>query len=180
MTVGAERAAVFLDRDGVINEVVFRGGKPASPRSLEEFVLTEEIEASVARLGEAGFPVYVCTNQPDVARDLLDAAELDRMHDHLRARLPVDEVVACTHDNHHDCACRKPKPGMLTELAERHGVSLARSFFIGDSHKDMDAGRAAGVVTILLRRDYNTQASGDVEVTRLAEAVEHILAAAGR
>ena len=175
MTASSGRAAVFLDRDGVINEVVFRDGKPASPRSVDEFVLTAEVEGAVARLKQAGLPVYVCTNQPDVARGLLDAGALERMHEVLRARLPVDEVVACTHDNHHDCVCRKPKPGMLTQLAARHAIALAQSFFIGDSHKDMDAGRAAGVVTVLLRRDYNTKASGDVEVTRLEEAVDHIL-----
>ena len=174
---GAKKAAgaVFLDRDGVINEVVFRDGKPASPRSLEEFVFTPGVEAAVARAKAAGYPVFVCTNQPDVARNKMSAEALEQMHARLREALDVDAVVACTHDNHHQCRCRKPKPGMLVDLAAEHGVDLSSSYFIGDSAKDMGAGEAAGVRTILLRRPYNEGTHGDIEVADLPAAIDRIL-----
>lgn len=174
MTEAAARA-VFLDRDGVVNAVVFRNGKPASPRTLEELVFEPGVEEAVRRLKAAGFKVFLCTNQPDVARGLMSAEVLEAMHEKVRARLPLDDLRACTHDNHHECDCRKPKPGMLTSLAAKHGVDLSRSYFVGDSHKDMDAGRAAGVVTVLLRRGYNQGTRGDVEVETLDAAVARII-----
>ena len=78
------RKAVFLDRDGVINRVVIRDGIPGSPRRLSEFRLRRGAAEFVWRLKGRGFAVFVVTNQPDVARGLLDPAELEKMHGRLR------------------------------------------------------------------------------------------------
>lgn len=167
--------AVFLDRDGVLNSVVFRDGKPASPRSLDEFVLKPGAAEAVDRLRDGGFLVFVVTNQPDVARGRLSEEALDAMMSRLRTAVRVHDVRVCPHDDHHDCVCRKPRPGMLEELARAHGVALASSFIVGDSWKDVEAGQAAGCEPVLLRRDYNTDVDVRLEAQDLDAAVDLIL-----
>jgi D-glycero-D-manno-heptose 1,7-bisphosphate phosphatase len=167
--------AVFLDRDGVLNEVLFRDGLPVSPRTVAEFRPAAGVREAVERLRAAGFLALVVTNQPDVARGLIAPAEFDGIMKALRAAAPVDDVAFCPHDDGSSCHCRKPKPGMVTDLAARHDVDLARSVLVGDTWKDMEAGKRAGVTTILLRRPYNGNATGDLVVDTLDEAVRHIL-----
>ena len=163
--------AVFLDRDGVVNEVVFRDGTPGSPRSIEEFVLADGIAIAVARLQAHGFRVFVVTNQPDVARGMLSPTTLEEMLATVR-RLGVDDIMVCPHDEEAGCSCRKPRPGMLEALAERWGISLHDSLLIGDSWKDVEAGRAAGCQTIILHKDYNEGTNADFRVADLAAAME--------
>jgi D-glycero-D-manno-heptose 1,7-bisphosphate phosphatase len=169
---------VFLDRDGVLNRVVWRDGKPASPRGLSELAIEAEAPAALAALKAAGFALFVVTNQPDVRRGLMTGEALDAIHAALALALPVDAIAACRHDNADACACRKPKPGLLTELAERHGLDLSASFMIGDQDRDTACGRAAGCATLLLARPYNSGAGADHVVESLTEAVGAILESA--
>lgn len=174
-----ESRAVFLDRDGVINEVVFREGRPASPRSLEEFHLVEGAAAALKRLQAAGYRLFVVSNQPDVARGLLNPTVLEEMGKRVRAALPVERVLTCIHDDHAGCLCRKPRPGMLHDVASHEGIALSRSFLIGDSWKDVEAGRAAGCTSILLQRPYNRDIQAHHVVGSLDQAVELIVEGAG-
>ena len=170
--------AVFLDRDGVLNRVVWRDGKAASPRAVAELEVEVEAPAALAALREAGFLLFVVTNQPDVRRGLMSGETLDDIHAALAAALPpLDAIAACRHDNADACACRKPKPGLLVELAAGHGVDLAASFMIGDQDRDIECGRAAGCVTMLLAKPYNSgvQAGADHLVDNLSQAVRLIL-----
>ncbi len=173
------RPAVFLDRDGVLNEVVRRGGRPESPRSLTELRICDDAPAAVARLQRSGFPIFVVSNQPDVARGRLGTGVLEALTAAIGAAVPVDAWRYCVHDDADACACRKPKPGMLLALAEEWGVDLERSYLVADSWKDMQAGSAAGCRTILLRRDYNVDATGGDEVRNLTEAADLILERSG-
>lgn len=166
--------AVFLDRDGVLNEVLIRNNLPCSPRTLEEFRLYPGTENHLARLKKEGYLLIVITNQPELARGLLDPKELTKMHQHLLKNLPIDEIFVCPHDNADGCACRKPKPGMLLKAAEKWGVDLKRSFFIGDTVKDLEAGRAAGCSTILLTRFYNEELKPDFRFSDIGAAATHI------
>ena len=169
------REAVFLDRDGVLNEVVVHNGVPLSPRRVEDFRVVPGSLEALQRLRERGLPLFVASNQPDVARGHLAPEELARMTATLQRTLPLDEVVICPHDDADGCTCRKPQPGLLLTVAERWGVDLSRSYVVGDSWKDVEAGRRAGCHTILLRRDYNASAQADTVVSTLAEAVQLIL-----
>lgn len=168
------RAAVFLDRDGVLNEVVERDGQPESPRTLAELRLVPDLHA-VDRLARAGHLVFITTNQPDIARGYSSAAVVRRMLDQIRSRVHIDDVRVCTHQDSDACTCRKPKPGMLLDLARHWRVDLARSWMIGDMWRDVEAARAAGCRSLLIRRPYNGDVSGDFEAATLAEAVERVL-----
>jgi len=167
--------AVFLDRDGVINEVVFRDGRPASPRTLGEFRLCDGIAECLTRLSVAGLRLFVISNQPDLARGLLPPSVLEEITTRILASLPVEGVLVCPHDDTDNCVCRKPKPGMLLQLASGQGINLACSFLIGDSWKDIEAGWSAGCRSILLRRAYNPGVGADYCVESVWEAADIIL-----
>jgi D-glycero-D-manno-heptose 1,7-bisphosphate phosphatase len=93
--MGALRPAIFLDRDGVLNSIVWREGKAASPRSVAELVIEPEAAAALAALKAAGYLLLVVTNQPDVRRGLMSGAVLDAIHERLADALPVDDILAC-------------------------------------------------------------------------------------
>lgn len=169
------RRAVFLDRDGVLNEVVERDGEPASPRTMEQFRLVPDID-DVHRLHDAGFLLFVITNQPDIARGAIARDVVDRMLDRIRARVPLDDVRVCIHDDAAACPCRKPKPGMITDLARHWHVDTTRSWVIGDTWRDVGAAHAAGARAALIRRPYNADVRADVEVETLRAAVDAVLA----
>jgi D-glycero-D-manno-heptose 1,7-bisphosphate phosphatase len=175
MAAPAGSRAVFLDRDGVINAALLRDGKPASPRCLAEFRLRPEITAALAALRAQGLRLFVVTNQPDLARGLLDPQTLQQINDRVRAALPIEDIRVCPHDDADDCACRKPRPGMLTGLAASNGIELARSIVVGDSWRDVQAARAAGCAGIILDRFYNREADADYRVPDLKAAARLIL-----
>ena len=170
--------AVFLDRDGVLNRIVWRDGKAASPRTVEELIVEPDAPAALAAMKAAGFKLFVVTNQPDVRRGLMEATALDAIHTALRQALHVDDVAVCTHDNADACACRKPRPGMLLDLARRHDVDLSASIMVGDQDRDIACGHAAGCATVLLARPYNSGAGADHVVDTLSQAMSVILDAA--
>jgi D-glycero-D-manno-heptose 1,7-bisphosphate phosphatase len=170
------RPAVFLDRDGVLNEAFVRGGVPTPPRSLQEFRVLPGVARACADLKRAGFVLVVVTNQPDVARGKLTAAEVGRMHERLRSRVPLDEICVCMHDDSDVCACRKPAPGMLLDAADRLNLDLGRSASVGDRWRDVEAARRAGVRAIYVERHYDepAPAGAHVAVADLAEAAAWI------
>jgi D-glycero-D-manno-heptose 1,7-bisphosphate phosphatase len=173
------KPAVFLDRDGVLNEIVVRAGEPGSPRSLEEFQTAPDL-SDVLRLGKAGLLLFIVTNQPDVARGLVAPSVVVAMIDRIRTRVPVDDFRICTHEDADGCGCRKPKPGMIMDLAHFWRVDLDRSFVVGDTWRDVDAARAAGCRSILIRRPYNTGVVADAYADTLGAAVDLVLEHHGR
>jgi D-glycero-D-manno-heptose 1,7-bisphosphate phosphatase len=171
------RAAVFLDRDGVLVESTVRDGVPQPARSVDELQILPGVQRACERLRAAGFVLIVVTNQPDVARGTLTVEAVEEMHRELRQALPLDDVAVCVHDDGDRCDCRKPQPGMLVAAAERWGVDLAASFLVGDRWRDVEAARRAGCAAIFVDRGYaETIASEpDATVRNLEEAAEWIL-----
>ena len=172
--------AVFLDRDGVLNEAILREGRPYPPASVEELRLVPDAAQALAQLKAAGFELIVVTNQPDVARGTQSRAAVEAMNAVLSAALPIDEFCVCFHGDAGGCNCRKPKPGLLKDAAMRRGIDLRRSFMIGDRWRDIDAGAAAGCRTILIDRQYSERGPEhvpDCRVPSLSAAVSWILAA---
>jgi D-glycero-D-manno-heptose 1,7-bisphosphate phosphatase len=146
--------AVFLDRDGVINGAIVRGGRPHPPSSPAELEILPGVPAAVAELRGAGYMVIVVTNQPDVAKGVQTRAAVEAIHEQIVALVPVDDIRICYHDDRDGCACRKPRPGMLLEAAARWSIDLERSYMVGDRWRDVGAGRAAGCRTILVGDGY--------------------------
>ncbi len=174
----AERRAVFLDRDGVLNRAIVKNGKPYPPSSPEETEIPADVPAALQALKEAGFLLIGVTNQPDVARGKQVREVVESIHDSLLKTLPLDEILVCYHDDGDGCECRKPKPGLLYQAARRHGVDLAASFMVGDRWRDVEAGQRAGCTTILLEAGYaerEAERPPDYRVHYLSEAAACIL-----
>ena len=175
------RPAVFLDRDGVLNRALVRDGVPHPPHDLSEFELLPGVPEALARLAAAGFALVVVTNQPDVARGTQTRARVDEINDRVRAGLPVLDVLTCFHDSGDDCACRKPRPGLVLEAAARWGLDLAASFLVGDRWSDVEAGRAAGCTAVLVETPWSgrERCRPDHCVRDLPEAADWILRRTG-
>jgi D-glycero-D-manno-heptose 1,7-bisphosphate phosphatase len=178
MGINRHCRAVFLDRDGVINEAVIRDGKPYPPATLEDLKILPGVSEALLRLREAGFRLVVVTNQPDVARDTQRRDVIESIHARLASELCIDEVRVCLHDDSDCCSCRKPKPGLLEAAARQSDLDLTASFMVGDRWRDVEAGRRAGCTTIFIDWGYQEQRPEhpDVTVRSLPEAADWILA----
>ena len=178
LTSAVLNRAVFLDRDGVINEALVRDGKPYPPANVGETVIVDDAVTSLERLKRQGFLLIVVTNQPDVSRGSTTRQSVEDIHRYLETRLPLDEFGVCYHDDKDACTCRKPLPGLLLNAASRHGIALQRSYLVGDRWRDIDAGASAGCKTILIDYGYNERSgthSPDMRVDSLSQAVDWIL-----
>lgn len=164
-----KRRAVFLDRDGVINEVILQDGVPNSPRRRDDFRILPGVKEAMAILRASGFCIIVVTNQPDVRRQLVSSDELERMHAVLKESVPVDDIFVCPHDDCDKCSCRKPKAGLFLQAAERWNIDLPRSYMLGDMSRDIEAGRNAGVTTVVISAPYNSRVQADMRASSLLE-----------
>ncbi|HEY8345035.1 MAG TPA: HAD family hydrolase [Bacillota bacterium] len=171
------KAAVFLDRDGVLNEYAKPVNQP------EDLLLFPWTPAAIRRLNQAGFLVFIVTNQGGLESGYFTVEQLEAVHNRLQYLLQaedahIDEIVYCPHYRT-ACSCRKPKPGMLLYLTAKYGVNPAASWMIGDRRADILAGRAAGCHTIKIERpDSNIldYVNADFHCRNLQEAVDYILA----
>jgi len=141
---------VILDRDGVINH-----DSHDFIKSPDEWrPIAGSLEA-IAKLNQAGFQVVLATNQSGVGRGLFEVAVLNAIHDRMHRALAqiggrVDAIFFCPHAQDANCACRKPKPGLLEEIARRFTVNLKGVPAVGDSLRDLQAAAAVGAEPILV------------------------------
>jgi len=157
---------IFLDRDGIINEVVMRDGIVSSPRFYKEFFYRDDFIEFSKKISKS-FNFYLITNQPDISRGLLKKNELKKMHADLKKTLPFREIYVCQHDNNDNCSCRKPKPGMITEAIRKNNLAFEDCIMIGDSPKDIEAAKAAGIDIFLLKTVYNSYLNFDNKIDSL-------------
>jgi D-glycero-D-manno-heptose 1,7-bisphosphate phosphatase len=169
--------AVFLDRDGVLNRAVVRDNKPYPPSNVRELEILPGVSEGLLRLKDAGFLLIVVSNQPDVARGTVARDTVEAINGALGRALPIDEFRMCYHDSSAACHCRKPKPGMLFDAAEKWNVDLSGSYMIGDRWRDTEAGQAAGCSTIFIDYGYDEKQPErvDYRAASLAEAAKIIL-----
>ncbi len=145
-----QNKCVFFDRDGIVNE---SPGAGKYVLNWDEFRLVPEFPECLRAARQHGYEAALVTNQRAVALGLMRADQLEAIHQRLREllegehRLGLLDIEYCPHDVD-ECSCRKPKPGMLLALAARHDIDLGRSWMIGDSESDVEAGRRAGCRTI--------------------------------
>ena len=173
---------VVLDRDGVINldSVHFI-------KSTNEWIPISGSLEAIALLNQSGYRVAIATNQSGISRGLFDMVMLNAIHDKMHRALGqlggrIDAMFYCPHSAEDNCACRKPKPGMMEEIGKRFGVDLTGVPIVGDSLRDLQAGAVLGMQPILVRtgKGEETIAAGGLPedtliFANLAEAVQHII-----
>lgn len=154
------RPAVFLDRDGTINEQM------GYINHISRFVLLPGVGQAIRQLNTMGLAVVVATNQSGLARGYFPEPLLDAVHKHMQTLLAaegayVDAIYVCPHhpeakkaQYRQRCTCRKPRTGLLTQAARELGLDLFRSFMVGDRWSDLRCGAAAGTATVLVRTGY--------------------------
>jgi len=172
---------VILDRDGTINH-----DSDQYIKSTAEFRTLKGSVEAIARLTQAGYRIVVATNQSGISRGLFDTATLISMHDMLQRAVSqaggrIDAFFFCPHAADSGCECRKPKPGMLLEIARRFNVSLADVYMVGDAPRDIEAAAAAGARPVLVltgkgrkTRDDGGLPPGTAVFADLAAFAEHL------
>jgi len=180
------RRAVFLDRDGTINEEVGYLSK------LEQLKLLPRSAAAIRMLNQRGIPVIVVTNQSGVAQGYFGEDFVQALHDCLQRQLNSEDahIDAFYYCPHHPvegldpyrrvCACRKPEAGMLLQASRELRIDLSRSYMVGDVMKDVRAGKKAGTKGILVLTGYGVneqiqEDSPDYLAIDLLAAVEWII-----
>jgi D-glycero-D-manno-heptose 1,7-bisphosphate phosphatase len=176
------RAAVFLDRDGVLNRAVVRNGLPYPPDDLASLEILPGSAEACATLRGAGFLLIVVTNQPDIARGTRTREDVEALNRRLSELLPLDEIRVCPHDDRDGCDCRKPSPGLLLAAARDRSIDLGRSVMVGDRRRDIESGQRAGCWTVFVDYGYSERRPErpDLTVRSLGEAVPWILATASK
>ena len=165
---------IFLDRDGIINKVVLRDKVIGSPRMLDEFKIRQDFFDFYEKLKDKKINIFIVSNQPDVSRKLMTKNALEDINKVLTKHFSFKEICYCTHDNHDNCPCRKPKPGLIINLLNKYSLKKEESCIIGDSYKDICAGKNAGIKTIFLKTKYNQQqiCTPDFTIKSLGEVSE--------
>jgi D-glycero-D-manno-heptose 1,7-bisphosphate phosphatase len=185
--------AVFLDRDGVINELILnpQTGEYESPLSENDLKIAPNVFSDLRKLNKANFLLFVVSNQPNYAKGKSTLDSLQRISQLFSKRM-IDNAVRltdCYYCYHHpdgvvkdysgECLCRKPKPYFLVEAQKKYDIDMLQSWFVGDQDSDVQCGQAAGVKTILVNEMLSGKKRGnsvpDYEVDNLTEAVKVIL-----
>ena len=166
-----KQKAIFLDRDGTINKYV------GFLRNIDDFELIDGVSEAIKQINQSGYLAIVVTNQPVIARGEVTWDELHEIHKKMETLLGkdgayIDGIYICPHhpdkgfegerpEYKFDCGCRKPKPGLLLQAAKDYNINLAQSFMIGDSNRDIEAGKNAGCIDSILL-ETNTASLKDV------------------
>jgi D-glycero-D-manno-heptose 1,7-bisphosphate phosphatase len=157
--------AAFLDRDGVLNNIIIKDGLPYSPSKYDEFKILPGVKDSITKLKKMEFRCIVVTNQPDVSRGKIKKETVVKMNNYLNKELELDDIFVCFHDDIDKCNCRKPKPGLIFEAAKKWNINLKKSYMIGDRWKDIDAGTSSGCKTIFLNNNYKEKVKSEPNFT---------------
>ena len=173
------KRAVFLDRDGVLNDAIVKNGRPHPPKTLEQFKIAVGAEEACEILRNAGFELIVVTNQPDVRRGKSTPEQVEEFHERLREKLKIAHFYTCYHDDQDECLCRKPRPGLILNSSKELDVDPQKSFMVGDRWRDIEAGNAAGCQSIFIDYSFDEKQPENYfsKVASLLEAVHVILGA---
>ncbi len=149
--------AIFLDRDGVINE-----NRDDHVKTWAEFCFLPGALTAIRALHEAGFKVFVITNQAIIERGIANIDTLEEIHTHMLEHISqaggnISDIRYCPHDTYSNCQCRKPKAGMLIDLAQCWNIDLSQSYLIGDAWTDIAAGLSVNCTTILVETGRGTE-----------------------
>lgn len=176
------RKALFLDRDGVIDELVFHADTAGweAPRGAGEMKLRPGVREALHRAAADGWMIFVVSNQPDAAKGKTTRADVDAAHERLLELLdgaPVTEFFYCFHRSEDRCECRKPQPFFVRQAAAKYDIDLAQSWFVGDVATDIECGARAGCHTALLEYEHSSSIRGNPRADLVCRDLSHVVEA---
>ena len=164
---------LYLDRDGVLNDVVMRGEEVSSPRCIKEFKISSGIDALASPNISKNWNLVIITNQPDISRGLIDLSFVDKINSKILTILPINVIYVCPHQREDACSCRKPKIGMIEQFRLDYPMIKGNELFIGDSDADYYCAKTLNIPFILVRNSYNEKLVNkkDFNVDSLLETI---------
>lgn len=135
----------FLDRDGVINDLISEDGEYRPPFNTSEIRIIPGVETAVQLLKKLGYIPVVVTNQPDIARGKITLDQVKNINKHISSLTGIKYFYVCPHDDIDNCLCRKPKSGLLRSAIFELELDISGSFLVGDRWKDIQAGQDLGI-----------------------------------
>lgn len=163
------RAAVFIERDGILNADRVEKDQPLPPMFFDQMAPKTDAIEPLRELKASGYLLIATTNQPGLSDGTLSRRELDRMHDLLRRMFCLDDIFICPHDASDDCPCRKPKAGLLTEAAFKWHINLEHSFVVSNKWQDARAAHNAGCTSLLISSPWIGKGHRDIVLAKLAD-----------
>ena len=170
--------ALFLDRDGVLDELVSYEDGWGAPRKPEDLKLLPRVSEALDLAANDGWMIFVVSNQPDAAKRMTTQESLDAVHRTLLEELrgaPIREFYYCFHRREDRCECRKPEPYFVLQAARKYGIDLAQSWFVGDVGTDIEAGKRAGTRTALLEYEHSRSRRGTQQPDWVCRDLDHFV-----
>ncbi len=169
------KAAIFLERDGILNLARSQYGQQIAPLTSDEFKVNPFAIAPLRKLKAAGFTLIATTNQPAISQGNLSRWDLDRMHETLQRAFLLDDILVCPHEEDEYCPCRKPKAGMFSEAAFKWRIEAEQSFVVSDKWQDAEAARMIGATSLLIKSPWIGQGHHDFVLPNLTAIADKIL-----
>jgi D-glycero-D-manno-heptose 1,7-bisphosphate phosphatase len=174
------RKALFLDRDGVLDDLVYHEDTNGweAPRHAGEMRVRPGVADALRAAADAGWMVFVVSNQPDVAKGRTTREALAAAHETLLEQLggaPITEFFYCFHRAEDRCSCRKPEPESVQRAAQKYGIDLSQSWFIGDVDTDIECGRRAGTRTALIEYEHSSDKRGNQRPDLVGRDLGHVV-----
>jgi D-glycero-D-manno-heptose 1,7-bisphosphate phosphatase len=138
------KRAIFLDRDGVLNQSMLIEGVPKPPNSVEDVEILPGVVEAIQILKKHHFVPVVVTNQPDVARGDTTQSQVEAINAYIGSVTNIKHFYICFHDDADMCDCRKPLPGLILRASSELDLNTQESFMVGDRWRDVEAGQLAG------------------------------------
>lgn len=175
-----KRKALFLDRDGVLDELVFHSDTDGweAPRNASEMRARPGVRDALQRAADAGWLIFVVSNQPDMAKGRTTREALAEAHARLVEQLqdpPITEFFYCFHRSEDRCECRKPLPFFVQQAAANYGVDLKQAWFVGDMDTDIECGANAGCRTALLEYEHSISRRGKQRADLVCRDLSHFV-----
>lgn len=172
--------ALFLDRDGVLDDLVYYHdtGAHEAPRKPDDLKLRPQVREALDAAAKAGWKIFVVSNQPDAAKGKTTLESLRAVHAKLLEELrgaPITEFFYCFHRAEDRCACRKPSPQQVLDAAKKYHINLNDSWFVGDVDTDIECGRRAGTHTALLEYPHSRSKRGAQRPDWVCRDLDHFV-----
>lgn len=147
--------AIFFDRDGTINNLVYRDNGFFSPRIFDDFSIYKDVKESIDFLVDNNFLIIIISNQPDISREKMEMNQLEKMNNLIKDSFHIDDIYYSFDSDVQKNGTKKPSPRMLFDAREKWSIDFSRSYFIGDTLIDKECAQNAGVPFILISREHN-------------------------